>query len=247
MVRLPETLVTNADSPKPISRTLWQNSESPFSAQTRPDARVGSWHKGNGVVGNLEGESFIDGSILTCIAGPHVAQIAQNASFPAEASAHCLIGCAQVLDRHDLSRSYQRFTRQRYDYPSFLGPVKSRCTTQTPEYWLKYLNLHVVGIDKYRFRLIVARSIETLDSDIPNRLGNPCPFKSSSSRHGPFDTSSRLPDPLGEGEYCRSNRRPTDLRFRRHRVCGPHRRPRKALADPTLNPAARGRIFLGVI
>src|SRR3954471_16720886 len=46
IVLLPETLVTKADSPKPISRTRWQKLASPVSSQTRPVAPAVNWQRG---------------------------------------------------------------------------------------------------------------------------------------------------------------------------------------------------------
>src|SRR5688572_14871845 len=49
----PLTLLTNADSPNPISRTRWQKSKSPVSSRTRPIEPAGSWHNGsNGFSGS---------------------------------------------------------------------------------------------------------------------------------------------------------------------------------------------------
>jgi hypothetical protein len=52
IVTVPETLVTKADSPKPISRTRWQKFTSPESELTRPVEPAGNWQSGIGVVGS---------------------------------------------------------------------------------------------------------------------------------------------------------------------------------------------------
>ena len=57
MVRVPDTLVTKVDSPKPISRTRWQNSLLPVSSRTRPLAPAGSWQSGRQA---LKGEDATD-------------------------------------------------------------------------------------------------------------------------------------------------------------------------------------------
>ena len=52
----PPTFVTNAASPKPISRTRWQKSMSPVNSRTRPIAPAGSWQSGSN---ELSGEGLI--------------------------------------------------------------------------------------------------------------------------------------------------------------------------------------------
>jgi hypothetical protein len=47
LVAVPEIFVTKAASPKPISRTLWQNPSSPVSRKTRAVLPAGSWHNGD--------------------------------------------------------------------------------------------------------------------------------------------------------------------------------------------------------
>lgn len=46
LVTLPEIFVTNAASPKPISRTRWQKLSSPLKRHTRPVEPAGNWQRG---------------------------------------------------------------------------------------------------------------------------------------------------------------------------------------------------------
>jgi hypothetical protein len=82
IVVVPEIFVTQADSPRPISRTRWQKCVSPVRPHTRPAAPAWSWQRG---VGAVVGSRFI--GVARCARGDEVSRASSGQRCDSQKSA----------------------------------------------------------------------------------------------------------------------------------------------------------------